>query len=188
MAGSTLARRRSLCPAARLARHSFVLAVLTSLACNNDSLTFPYCPPSALGTLEGYVLAAGEGFEARITAEPSRNVGPVTFSTRSSSTGWYRLEMPTGTYRINIDTEDVTIDAAFADTVRVAAETRRLDLHYGKVTILVRAAAILAGRSFRCRLNRVRGSDEPRAVATVRDGFLEFVFPVVKAGEYWVGI
>ena len=75
-------------------------ALLLSSSCDDDSPCS--CPTYQIGAVEGYVLAAGEGCALKVGARAldGPRDGQVIVAALSDSTGWFRLELPTGRYRL----------------------------------------------------------------------------------------
>jgi hypothetical protein len=163
--------------------------LLASLACNEDSLVPPFCPPYRIGALEGYVRAGGEALVARVGARQAQPPYLVLFETRSDSAGWYHFQLSPGLYSIELDPDPGSIRFPLRDTVRVTTATRRLDIRRGKLTVRVATPPALEGADFWCDLDPLTSyvhSSQARAVAS--DGTLEFAFPSLGPGTYRISL
>ncbi|MCK4303496.1 MAG: hypothetical protein KAY24_04595 [Candidatus Eisenbacteria sp.] len=180
-AAYTLARQRM---TSLIGMGMFLGALFLGISCDDDPSS--PCPIYEVGALEGYVLAGGEGVAVPVGARlvEGENRGESLYETISDSTGWYRLELPTGIYWIETNPSRATVYTSdMSDTVHVTARTRQLDILRGKVVAQIAVPESLNGRRFRVRLdgeNRFNYS----AVAYAEDGLLELLFPIVVPGPY----
>jgi hypothetical protein len=164
-----------------------ILAVFLTLpSCNDESPT--ECVVYDVGAVEGYVLSAGEGLSVRVQARGigDSRAGNVITSTESDTTGWYRLELPVGLYRLEVNPSTTFVPRTdMRDTVRVDRRVHRHDLIRGRAEVELRAPADLNGRTIGLSLI---GGDEAygyaRAYATLENGEGRFVFPAVQPNRF----
>ena len=165
-----------------------LLMLLASLSCRDDPVSLLVGPPERMGAIEGYVRAGGDPVEVTVGARQTVDPGMVPFKTRSNPTGWYRLELPVGAYRIEIDPVDYGYISSRRDTIHVGSGTRRLDLLRGKLTLELTAPPDLEGRTFRCSLDPVNRPSGPYrsvyASVTVQSGRATLTFAPVEALRY----
>ncbi len=161
----------------------FVVSLSLTPSCEEDPPTLP-CPPGRVGALEGYLLAGGVPTVAEIGARcaDGPSIGEVRFRTISDSTGWYRLEMPEGPYRIEADPCRCTTYPV-RDTIHVWPRVRRFDILQGRVTVRLRFPVELAGNRVWVTLN-----DDRVSGFIGEDGAASFFFPLVAPGTYPIRI
>lgn len=154
-----------------------LVAILSSYltGCSDDRA--PACPDYQVGAIEGYVLSGGIPIRAQVRAIPGRTSDDVRFYVQTDSTGWYRMELPSGDYRMSVLPQDygigVSVFYSEMDTVRITRSLRRFDLRIGRLGVQLAVPAILEGRSFSCR---VQGIDSRPETARVEDGHLSWTF------------
>jgi hypothetical protein len=160
------------------------------MGCEGDSVR--PCPNYQVGAIEGYVRGGGVPVQAKLRAIPEGQHDDRYFRTQTDSTGWYRMELPVGTYEllpIPLNIPGVQgDDYSGMDIVEIDAARRRLDLDGGSLTIRVTVPPFLEGRKMPCRLEGP-SSDRARDV-TVAGSALEYGFPLVHTGSFraWVGL
>ena len=162
-----------------------LLAALLALgSCDDDSPT--ECVLYDVGAVEGRVLAAGDGVSTVVAARAMEgpNRMDVVCSTVSDSAGAYRMDLPTGLYRLEVDPNSSMIFINdFRDTVRITPRVHRKDLLRGKVTIRVALPDTFPDQKCTLQLaGRGLGADPVRSESS--GGLLEFVCPVVHPGSY----
>jgi len=168
-----------------LALGLYVLVLVAG--CDRDSSTSPACPEYRIGAIEGYIRAGGIPARAQLRANPLGSDDDRRFRVETDSTGWYRMELPTGAYRLPIYPPNASIGSSYLsndqDTVRVTTSVRRFDLNEGSLEVRVTVPSILEGRTLRCGIdghsNAVRSQS-----AQVHSGVLAYSFPLVHTGEY----
>jgi hypothetical protein len=142
------------------------------------------------GAVEGYVLAAGLGVASDINAlsldegvtgwSPSR----IQAQTRTDSTGWFRLELPTGRYSLDVDVLGNEFDVhSRPDTVLIGPSVLRHDLRRGLAKIRLLLPQEWEGQACRLQLDGESYNDGSVRVDVVQ-GWTEFVIPAVSPGAY----
>jgi hypothetical protein len=147
-------------------------------------------PTYEIGAVEGYVLEAGRGAAVEVVAKALIEVPEQSWSTSttSDSTGWYRLEIPSGRYLLKTVPEfDGYYSGSAYDTIQVAHEVLRYDLRRGRAEIDIAMAEALEGQSFDFRLFP-RGGASALCHAEVSAGELHVVVPLVPAGDYFMSL
>ncbi len=162
-----------------------LLALMLLASCTVDS------PPDdfvhEVGAVEGYVLVAGQGTALDINARSLVTGGTrVTSSTESDSTGWYRLDLPTGFYRLETELwSGGRRVSAYDDSVEVGPGVLHRDLLRGVAEIGIRVPPELEGRHCSLRLDGLFSTySDSRASAIVSDGLLGFTLPALQPGDY----
>jgi hypothetical protein len=161
-------------------------AVLPLVAASCGEETAPDDVIREVGVVEGYVLAAGTGIAAEVEA---RRLGDgqtqVTGTADADSTGWYRLELPAGRYRLTTHDEisNLYIQDSGWDTVQVDPAVLRHDLRRARAEIGIGMPAHLEGSHFELSLESHSFSTID-ANAYVRAGRLDFVLPGLPAGSF----
>ncbi len=144
-------------------------------------------PVYEVGAVEGYVLAGGEGASITVGArahEGDRR-GQVIVSTLSDSTGWFRLELPTGLYRLETDPENAIVHSSDArDTITITPHVHRHDLMRGRAQVRIRVPGELNGEFFTLAIPSSYFLDRDSQTAQVQDGVLDFDFPVLQPQSY----
>lgn len=161
-----------------------LFTVLTLSSCGNESPT--NCSFEGIGTLEGYLLSSGQGVSAEIKARTldGSNVLRVYHSTVSDSTGWYRLDLPTGLYQLEVEDDALSVTSSDnRDVIRVMPRVFRFDLERSRAEIRVGMPDEFEGRELSLWLH---GPDHGRGRqrAKVQDGWMQFVFPVLPPGSF----
>lgn len=165
-----------------------VLGLLLGLSCDDPAPT-PMEPQFQVGALEGYVHAGGAPVDGEVAARLMDFPGSVVARTQIDSTGWYRLELPADSYRIQIHSlGDVYLAPDPSGVVRVDARVQRHDFIYGKLTVRLTAPGIPEALSVRCKLECADGSCHLSEWESVRDGRLEYDFRLVSPGAYRIGL
>ena len=123
----------------------------------DESSTPTGCPVYEVGAIEGTVRGGGVATQAQVRAIPAGEYDDTRFRTRTDSTGFYRMELLTGTYRIFVLPPDQggSISYPGMDTVEVVPVVRRFDLNKGSVRVRVVVPAFCEGRSMLCVLSGV---------------------------------
>lgn len=173
-------RAGALLPAAALAA-SLLLALVS---CSDDEPAT--CPTFQVGAVQGYVRVAGSG--AALTVGARAQAGPgngeIVASTVSAADGWYRLELPTGRYRLEVEPSRGTIISGDPrDTLTVTPQVRRHDLVRGRAELTLSLPDSFESTWFTLYLN-ARSSFGEHARARVEGGALRFVFPALQPATY----
>ena len=154
------------------------LATLLFLSsCDSESLTA--CPTTGMGALEGYLRIDGQGLSRQIGAYALEGPTPgrVTHIAISDSTGWYRLELPVGLYRLEVDPFDYQTNSSdLYDTIRVLPRVFRFDLKRGRAEIRIQMPDDLENQDFQLFLQDPNHASTHLS-AEVQDGLLVFDFP-----------
>lgn len=149
--------RSCLRPVSRTA--ACLLAAALVVACGCTSGPGEPGPDSSYGAIEGYVLECGTAVPSVLDFTP-RNAANVDARARVTpdSTGWYRVELPVGDYRVTVRMvgEQVwsTYTSSESDTVRVGRSVRRRDFQRGRALVAVRLPASLEGSTVSVLLYR----------------------------------
>ncbi len=142
-----------------------------------------------VGAVEGYVLVAGQGQAMDVTArlfmsDPYGWSDWIQARTQSDSTGWYRLELPTGRYLL--DTQNSATGStgdSRADTVQIDPSVLRHDLRRGLARVRVRVPPELEARY--CYLDLENDTSyDARDSDRVEDGWAEFEIQALEPGSY----
>ncbi len=165
-----------------------LLALLPLLSCTGEPE--PDVAMFEVGAVEGYVLVAGQGQVMTIVAdriETGSHYGygdRVYAETESDSTGWYRMELPTGRYTLG--TRNSALGAtgdSRADTVRVEPSVIHHDLRRGQARVRVRVPPEWESRF--CYLQLENGTNfDGRDSDLVQDGWAEFTIQALEPGSY----
>ncbi len=161
-----------------------VMAAGWLTGCGDDSPTS--CPTFAVGAVEGRLTSGGTGVSAVVGARAleGRLRGQVVVAAQTDSSGWYRLELPSGLYRIEEDPGGgIRISNDFRDTVTVASGISRLDLARGLVRLHVDMPARLDGSRVTVRLDGASW-DSYQETGEVVNGAMDLEFPLVQPGSY----
>ena len=169
---------------------ALLLALLLLASCTgepgNDDLLYE------VGAVEGYVFAAGQGVVMDVEARQLNEewggwtTGSTQADTRSDSTGWYRLALPTGRYRLDVSEQEwhVNVDSK-PDTVQIGPYVLRHDVKRGLARIRLLLPQEWEGSS--CRLRLENGSYFDGDVrADVVPGWTEFVLPAMEPGSFTI--
>ncbi|MDO9172794.1 MAG: hypothetical protein Q7W29_13285, partial [bacterium] len=143
-----------------------------------------------VGAVEGYVLVAGQGQVMTIAADRIA-IGThnsyddrIHVETQSDSTGWYRLELPTGRYTLDTRYSDLgSTGDSRADTVQIEPSVLYHELRRGQVRVRVRVPPEWEARSCYLGLKNdtiYDGGDRDY----VEDGWVEFEIQAVEPGSY----
>ncbi len=157
------------------------LAVLLA-ACDEGT----YCPGYAVGAVEGYVTSVGEGFAVKVEAEAVGGEfdGRRIMTTESDSTGWYRMDLPSGFYRIRTDLDDGYLpDSDPRDTVTVETGIRRIDLQRGRAVMTAVMPAFYEGKSFGVTFDGIEPGYAIESEVVI-DGRLSYTAPLLMPGSY----
>jgi hypothetical protein len=125
--------------------------ILHQFSCDNNTT----CGTDSLvGRVEGYLLSAGEPFQARINISGSTSDYPrFRGHVESDSTGWYSFELPVGEYRLEINTNGPRIrfnefETSYnnsIDSFELTSGTHRRDIHCGALKYELSAPPELNG-------------------------------------------
>lgn len=165
-----------------------LIVILTASSCGNESATI--YSPDGMGVLEGYVTSAGQGVATRVEARNMEEpyLGNIYHSTESDSTGWYRMELPTGLYRLEVKSRiSEARRERVGDLIRVLPRVFRFDLKRGRAEVRVLMPEELESEGYSLDLESdydANGRDSAR----VEDGILIFEFPTPPAGFYRMSI
>ncbi|MEN8007285.1 MAG: hypothetical protein ABFS42_09745 [Candidatus Krumholzibacteriota bacterium] len=161
-----------------------LLTLLLLGSCDNETPTM--CPTDGVGILEGYLKVAGQGVSATIGARALEGPDPGSIFRRtvSDSTGWYRLELPTGLYQLEINPGlfGRTSREPY-DTIRVLPRVFRFDIERGRAEVRIQFPEDQDGVRFHFQLWRetyliMNQSDR------VEGGQLVFEYPILEPGAY----
>lgn len=109
----------------------------------------------------------------------------VSVETRSDSTGWYQLEVPTGIYHVQLDNEYTSF--ANRDTVHIDGGRRRFDILRGNLEVRVQLPPLAEHRRLYCDLHSTTaGGVSARRSALVTDGQAAFPFDGIRTDVYYV--
>jgi len=161
-----------------------LLVILLTCSCDSEPPTI--CPTGGIGVLEGYVRELGQVVSAQVGARTAAesDTGRNLFTTVSDSTGWYRLELPTGVYQLEVEPYGNHIShAELLDTIRVLPRVFRMDLDRGRAEVRVILPDDQQGERYHLRL-RDDDSQSTSESATVEDGVLAFDFHLLPPGAY----
>ena len=144
-------------------------------------------PAYEVGAVEGYVLAGGEGRSVTVgaRAHEGERRGVVVASTLSDSTGWFRLELATGLYRLETNPMSGNVHSSdVRDTIRITPHVQRYDLIRSQVRVRIRMPGELNGESFKLTIRSPHSYDSASQALQVQDGLLDFHFPVLQPQSY----
>jgi hypothetical protein len=166
------------------------LLFLWTVAAGCASDTAPKLAEYPMGVLEGRIYSGGAASAGYVAVQPVSwmDLPDEYFQVPADSTGWYRLPLPEGLYRIAAGAErfEAPLHLANEDTVEVRTKVRRHDLHRGCLRVVLSVPADQEGR--RCTAS-VRGATQyDSRPVDVRDGRLSFTFPFLRPGAHWVRI
>ena len=158
-------------PRARVARVAMLTLVLTLALALGTGLAGCTADPQALaplpafGVVTGQVLEAGRPVAARLTFRSQSDVpNNVSLEVTADSTGWYRVELPLGSYRYGARIDNWTwLGSSAEDTIRVGRSERRLDLRRGRARVTVRLPAGFDGSEAALSLRSVDFAADGRA-------------------------
>ncbi len=173
-------RAGALLPATALAA-SLLLALVS---CSDDEPAT--CPTFQVGAVQGYVRVAGSGAALTVGARAQDGVssGQVVASTVSAADGWYRLELPTGRYRLEVAPDLIRASSNDAhDTLTVTPQVRRHDLVRGRAEFTLNLPGQFEGRWLTLDLG-ARGSLRVWLRSQVVDGEVRWVFPALVPATY----
>ena len=161
-----------------------LLALLFLGSCDNETPTM--CPTTGVGVLEGYLLVLDQGVSAKIAARALEGPSPgrLTHITASDSTGWYRLELPAGLYRLEVDPYGpLSGYSDLYDTIRVLPRVFRFDIKRGRAEVRIGMPDDEEGKRFYLR---IAGEDHNSISesAMVQEGLLVFDYPMLVPGAY----
>jgi hypothetical protein len=163
------------------------LALVLGLgACGDDDPTA--CDPYEVGVIEGRVTSAGEPLAVAVGADPLDRDNPLSREiwTTADSTGWYRLELPTGSYQMQVE-DPASPSGTFdrGDTVRVGPEVRRHDIARGHAAFRFVFPPDFEGERFNLDL-QAPGRGRKSMRSEVSDGVLTFTFLTLGPDDYWM--
>lgn len=162
-----------------------ILGVYLVVAGCQEDTPSPTCPDYAVGALEGYTLSVGQPVSLDIRARgiDESGWGEIAAETSTDSTGYYRFDLPSGLYRLEVNLGDgFSFDYEERDTVRVRQTVRRYDLWRGRVEVQVGVPDVFEGEEGSLRLYGESNSETMHAY--VQSGQLHFVFPFQSLGSY----
>ena len=165
-----------------------LLALLFLGSCNSETPTM--CPRTGVGVLEGYLRVMGQGVSATIRARTlgDGHNGTIAAAAVSDSTGWYRLELPTGLYQLEVDPgSSTTSSSELYDTIRVLPRVFRFDIKRGRAEVRIGMPDDLEGTRFNMYL-RGQGLHSMYESAEVEEGLLVFEYPVLAPAAYTMEI
>lgn len=144
-------------------------------------------PTSGYGVIEGYLLECGVPVPATIEFSLRNPVDvEARAQVRPDSTGWYRVELPVGSYRVSLRSDAVEPwlqgNHSEADTVQLGRAVRRRDFLRGRARIEVTLPAWFDGTTATLVLNRPEASADQRA--DVVDGVAAFDLRLVPIHGY----
>ena len=159
-------------------------ALLFVVACGDDDS--PVCPEYEVGVLEGYVTSAGEGVVAVIEARFLDRESPLGgwAETESDSTGYYRMELPHGLYRLEVEElASSNYSSSSEDTIRIGSGNHRFDFPMGRLVVHLTLPGTYEGESFRLICQNLTGPNATRS-ERVADGQLAFDLGLLHTGTY----
>ncbi len=112
--------------------------------------------------------------------------GTIVAQTRSDANGLYRLALPPGTYRMELNPRSDLgyTSSGVRDTVRVASGVRFLNLLRGTLIAHVAIPGAPNGERFSCTVQPSLSLGLSTVNAVAQDGRIEFEFPIVEPGTY----
>ncbi|MDO9171259.1 MAG: hypothetical protein Q7W29_05440, partial [bacterium] len=165
-----------------------LLALLPLVSCTGEPE--PDVALFEVGAVEGYVLVAGQGQVMTIAADRIASGthdgydDRIHAETQSDSTGWYRLELPTGRYTLDTRYSELgSTGDSRADTVQIEPSVLYHELRRGLVRVRVRVPPEWETRSCYLDLENDTSYDGwDRDL--VEDGWAEFEIQAVEPGSY----
>lgn len=152
---------------------------------------FAPCPDIGVGVVEGRITVAGEPWPLQIEAQSVDDpVGSSRIRTMADSSGVYRLELPTGDYRIMVEPEGGDLRRYQVDessVVEVGALPSRLDFDLGRVRGTLTLPEFLAEATIRVDLEGESLHYESLSIEAV-GGVLDYDLKGVKPGRYEISI
>jgi len=160
-----------------------LLGTLLVTACHQEIT--PLCTVYDIGAVEGYVYSVGQGIATRVEARAVENgrLANMVRRTMSDSTGWYRLELPTGLYLLEPGPQFGSFFFDLGDTVRIVPSVRRFDLNRCRVEIQIDVPSEFEGQEFHLNL-KGSGIGQAHSRTTALDGTVHFIFPVLSPATY----
>ena len=159
------------------------LLLMLSVGCDDSD---PSCPSYGIGAVQGHVLSGGTGLSIEVGARAldGLNSGEVIVKTVSDSTGWYRLDLPIGPYRIELKPISATVwSNNMQDTLTIRRRLHTYDLRRGHAEVTVDMPPELEGR--RLTLTLDGGTfDWYRSEIDVENGLACFDFEMPRPGQY----
>lgn len=165
-----------------------ILAITLALSSCDDDPTS--CPVYDVGAVEGYLISSGEVISAEVGARAMEgpSEGTIVCATQSDSSGWYRLDLPTGLYRMEVKPSGgYVFSSDRRDTIRITPHVHRYDLLRGRAEITVGMPAALEGARYSLRVSG-EGFDSDSESADIEDGELFFAFPILHPGPYLMSL
>ncbi len=160
-----------------------IAAAVSCLSCGGD----PGMPEGPLGAVYGYVTMGGEPAELVVMVvrmEEGRETN-ITSSVRADSTGFYRLDVPNGNYKVFIalDSSSRRLEVE-SDTFALANVAWRFDIHVAGVSIDVAVPAEFAGEQFTLYAFDEDGGRAWSLGGSVSSGVLSFPLTPILPGTY----
>jgi hypothetical protein len=161
--------------------------VVGFLSCGHETFVL-VGPRYQVGALQGYVLVAGEPRSVTVGAREIDGAGRVIARTRSGEDGWYRLELPTDQYRIEIDPgNNGYLSPDMSDVIRVGANNRRYDVLRGHMTVRVSAPEDLSGEWIEARVRQAQGYGVSASMSTtIETPQTEIALDLLQPGDFRV--
>ncbi len=166
---------------------TITLTTLTILSsCENDTPTS--CPVYNVGAVEGHILALGQGISIPIGARAQQGSrrGQIIAQTVSDTTGWYRMELPTGLYQMELEPRGGTsFSSHLRDTVRVTPNIHHLNMEYGRAEIRIGLPEAFNGNRFHIVMIDSTGHGSYQ-YERAQDGLLLYSIPVLRPDSYTI--
>jgi hypothetical protein len=170
------------------------IAALAAAGAGDRDLPPDPSPPYQVGTLEGYVFDGGEPATATSVSlcgpydyQPLFEPQSTGHDTKTDSTGFYHLDLPCGTYRIEGQLGHLCREAP--RTVVIEPGVQRLDLRFGRVDFSIRVGDGLEDLPIGIDLQSIDSHcllfDQ---AARVREGRIVGSIPHVHPGTYRLGM
>jgi hypothetical protein len=163
------------------------LTLLALLACEESTLE--PAPQYAVGAVEGVVAECGVPLSAVVGARAldGPDLMRVVAWTRTDAEGRYRLDLPSGAYRLELDPDmnSYSYSSNPRDTLHVGEGLRRFDLLRGRAVVEIALPSELEGQDVRVNLNG--GRDDLHTLSdTILDGRISVEFTRLRPGDYLV--
>lgn len=165
-----------------------LLLLLALGACSDDAPT--NCPTFQVGAVEGVVRVAGRGASLTVGARGLEGPaeGYLVAATVADADGRYRLDLPAGRYRLELEpSSGGTFSGDERDVVTVTPTVLRHDFDRGRVEMALLVPDRLEGLWFTLSAH-ARNFDHASARARVTDGTLDFVIPLLREGRYGLSL
>ena len=163
------------------------LTLLALLACEESTLE--PAPHYAVGAVEGIVAECGVPLSTVVGARAwdGPDLMRIVAWTRTDAAGRYRLDLPTGAYRLELDPNmsGYSYSSNPRDTLHVGEMVRRFDLLRGRAVVEIALPSELEGQDVRVELNGGR-EDNHTLSDTILDGRISVEFTRLRPGDYLV--